>query len=273
MRHAAVPPTLGAARPAVQRFVHDPDWSHVEAMTTRSREGVSPALGAGDKVQRLVALRAFLLVQVWIAPGLLPEDLGDRVRRTREVAVGALGVWHAIDLDLDRPTIPFAPDSRPSVIHAQTFSSKAPIGGAAASAPTGVPSAAPRSDCVFLSLAASVHVVGLCSTPPTRKHATGLRNVRLVARLLRRSGVRGTLPPVGMSRAGRKLKTVAKPEAGRQKGRTYARRHWWVVAPEAGTRLERNCGHRHLLVSDAYDCLRNRPGERVFLVHAEESSV
>jgi hypothetical protein len=122
MRHAAVPPTLGAARPAVQRFVHDSDWSHVEAVTTRSREGVSPALGAGDKVQRLVALRAFLLVQVWIAPGLLPEDLGDRVRRTREVGVGAFGVWHAVDLDLDRPTIPFAPDARPSVIHAQAFS-------------------------------------------------------------------------------------------------------------------------------------------------------
>ena len=89
-------------------------------------------------------------------------------------------------------------------------------------------------------------------------------------RPLRRPVVGGTLPSVGMSRAGRKLKTVRKPEAGRQKGRDYEREYWWVVAADAASRLDGNCGHKHVLVTEAYACLGHRPGEHVFLVHADE---
>ena len=73
-----------------------------------------------------------------------------------------------------------------------------------------------------------------------------------------------------MSRGGRKLKTVRKPEAGRQKGRAYERQYWWVVAADAGSRLKQNCGHKHALVSEAYGCLGQHLGEHVFLVHADE---
>ena len=89
-------------------------------------------------------------------------------------------------------------------------------------------------------------------------------------RPLRRLVVGGTLPSVGMSRAGRKLKTVRKPEAGRQKGRDYEREYWWVVAADAVSRLDGNCGHKHVLVTEAYACLGHRPGEHAFLVHADE---
>jgi hypothetical protein len=73
-----------------------------------------------------------------------------------------------------------------------------------------------------------------------------------------------------MSRAGRKLKTVRKPEAGRQKGRDHERQYWWVVAADAASRVDGNCGHKHVLVTEAYACLGHRPGEHVFLVHADE---
>jgi hypothetical protein len=75
---------------------------------------------------------------------------------------------------------------------------------------------------------------------------------------------------VSLSRRGRKPKTVHKPEAGRTKGRTYPRRHWWVVSADAASSHARNCGHRHSLVSEAFACLAERPGQRVFLVTAEE---
>ena len=89
-------------------------------------------------------------------------------------------------------------------------------------------------------------------------------------RPLRPPVVGGRLLSVGMSRAGRKLKTVRKPEAGRQKGRDYEREYWWVVAADAVSRLDGNCGHKHVLVTEAYACLGHRPGEHVFLVHADE---
>jgi hypothetical protein len=75
---------------------------------------------------------------------------------------------------------------------------------------------------------------------------------------------------MALSRGGRKLKTVRRPKSGRQKGRAYDRKHWWVVARDGASRLIQNCGHRHALVSEAYECQARRPGDRVFLVHAEE---
>jgi len=73
-----------------------------------------------------------------------------------------------------------------------------------------------------------------------------------------------------VSRGGRKIKANRPPSAGRQRGRAYEQLHWWVVAPDAPARLSRNCGHKHLAVSEAYQCLGQRPGERVYLVRSAE---
>ena len=89
-------------------------------------------------------------------------------------------------------------------------------------------------------------------------------------RPLRRPTLKGTLWYVALSRGGRQLKTTRRPDSGRKKGRVYDRRHWWVVARDGASRLVQNCGHEHALVSEAYGCLVKRPGERVFLVHADE---
>jgi len=44
------------------------------------------------------------------------------------------------------------------------------------------------------------------------------------------------------------------------------------AVPDGPARLTRNCSHKHLAVSEAYQCLGQRPGERVYLVRPDEIS-
>src|SRR5258707_375492 len=59
-------------------------------------------------------------------------------------------------------------------------------------------------------------------------------------------------------------------KASRSARRAYQRQYWFVVAPDGPARLTRSCGHKHLAVREAHECLGQRPGERIYLVRSDE---
>lgn len=111
----------GPTRPTVERALDHPNGPRA-AVVAAPDERVRPALRAGQQVQRFIASLALRFVEVGRPLAALAEDRGDRMAGGGHARVVALGVGSPIDLDLDDPPRPLAPEPGGRSLHGSTDS-------------------------------------------------------------------------------------------------------------------------------------------------------